>query len=99
MRCLRYYIFPNILNLRFGVINAVKTMKPIKKDEEYFASYGYPLASGPKWYRELYVNKFLNSTLDNTDEAIKSIESSEDLLQNQGKPVVGLDAASFKNEL
>ena len=98
MRCLRYYIFL-ILNPRFGVINAVKTMKPIKKDEEYFASYGYPLASGPKWYRELYINKFLNATSDNTDEAIKSIESSEDLLQNQGKPVVGLDAASFKNEL
>ena len=98
MRCLRYYIFL-ILNPRFGVINAVKTMKPIKKDEEYFASYGYPLASGPKWYRELYINKFLNTTSDNTDEAIKSIESSEDLLQNQGKPVLGLDAASFKNEL
>ena len=98
MRCLRYYIFL-ILNPRFGVINAVKTMKPIKKDEEYFASYGYPLASGPKWYRELYINKFLNATSDNTDEAIKSIASSEDLLQNQGKPVVGLDAASFKNEL
>ena len=70
------------------MINAVKTMKPIKKDEEYFASYGYPLANGPKWYRELYVNKFFNSTSDNTDEAIKSIESSEDLLQNQGKPIV-----------
>ena len=74
-------------------------MKPIKKDEEYFASYGYPLTSGPKWYRELYINKFLNATSDNTDEAIKSIESSEDLLQNQGKPIVGLDASSFKNEL
>ena len=74
-------------------------MKPIKKDEEYFASYGYPLANGPKWYRELYINKFLNSTSDNTDEAIKSIESSEDLLQNQGKPVVGLDASSSKNVL
>ena len=98
MRCLRYYIFL-ILNPRFGVINAVKTMKPIKKDEEYFASYGYPLANGPKWYRELYVNKFFNSTSDNTDEAIKSIESSEDLLQNQGKPIVGLDASSFNNEL
>ena len=72
MRCLRYYIFL-ILNPRFGVINAVKTMKPIKKDEEYFASYGYPLASGPKWYRELYIEKFSNSTNsndDNTDETI-----------------------------
>ena len=44
------------------------------KDEEYFTSYGYsPWTTGPKWYRELYIEKFSNSTNsndDNTDEAI-----------------------------
>ena len=58
IRCLRCIII--FLNLRFGVINAVKTVKPIMKDEEYFTSYGYsPWTTGPKWYRELYIKRLM----------------------------------------
>ena len=81
------------------MINAVKTVKPIMKGEEYFASYGYSLATGPKWYRELYIKSFSNSTNANDDntEAIKSIESSEDfLLENGGNVRPG--ASSSNNE-
>ena len=39
---------------RFGLINAVKTKAPVEKDEEFFASYGYQITNGPKWYRNLY---------------------------------------------
>jgi len=39
---------------RFGLINAIKTRVPIKKGEEFFASYGYAMTSSPKWYRDLY---------------------------------------------
>ena len=66
IRCLRCIII--FLNLRFGVISAVKTVKPIMKDEEYFTSYRYsPWTTGPKWYRELYIEKFSNSTNSNDD--------------------------------
>ena len=37
------------------------------KGEEYFASYGYSLATGPKWYRELYIKSFSNLTNANDD--------------------------------
>ena len=29
-------------------------MAPIKKDQEFFAPYGYTMDFSPKWYRELY---------------------------------------------
>ncbi len=29
-------------------------MQPIKKDEEYFANYGYPMLAAPKWHRDLF---------------------------------------------
>lgn len=39
---------------RFGLIRAFYTNKEVKKGEELFISYGYPVESGPPWYRELY---------------------------------------------
>ena len=39
---------------RFGLINSVKTLTSIKKDEEFFVNYKYAMNNSPKWYRELY---------------------------------------------
>ena len=49
-----YNLFEIKSNFRFGLVNAIKTRVPIKKGEEFFASYGYQIVNSPKWYRDLY---------------------------------------------
>lgn len=39
---------------RFGVIRAFVSRRAIKQGEEILINYGYPLPTGPPWYRELY---------------------------------------------
>ena len=63
---------------RFGFIRAFHTNKDIKKGEELFISYGYPVESGPPWYTELY-----NKTVEehkmkgiNSDRLMKAIAKS-----------------------
>ena len=63
------FILAEIGNFRFGIVNAVKSVKSIKKDDEYFASYGYQMTSAPKWYRELY-KKFAKENPDKADAGI-----------------------------
>ncbi len=53
---------------RFGIVNAVMTKEEIKKDQEYFASYGYSVVNGPKWYRDL----FREYALENPDKVKKT---------------------------
>ena len=58
----------------------MKTRRTFKKDEEFFASYGYRLPTGPKWYRELY-RKFAKENPDLADESIlKQLDELEDLI-------------------
>ena len=40
---------------RFGLIAAVKTIKDVKKGEEFLIHYGYPIQeSSPRWYNQLF---------------------------------------------
>ena len=39
---------------RFGLVRAFYTNRYIKKGEELFISYGYPVETGPPWYVDLY---------------------------------------------
>ena len=41
-------------HFRFGLILCYRTTVPIKKDEEIFFDYHYPLETAPKWYRNHY---------------------------------------------
>ena len=59
---------------RFGITLGVKTMAPIKKDQEFFAPYRYAMDSAPKWYRQLY-KQFVKDNPTKADEGqIKIIE-------------------------
>ena len=52
----------------------MKTIAPIKKDQEFFAPYGYTMDFAPKWYRELY-KQFVKDNPTKADEGqIKIIE-------------------------
>ena len=39
---------------RFGLLLSIKTLVPIKKDDEIFVDYGMRVESGPQWYRDAY---------------------------------------------
>ena len=43
-----------ILSSRFGLTNAIVSVKNIKKDEEILCNYGYYLETAPAWYIELH---------------------------------------------
>ncbi len=73
---------------RFGIVNAVMTNQDIKKDQEYFASYGYNVRDGPKWYRDLFrvyalknPDKVKKATLAELEEFETKI--TQDLPENQ----------------
>ena len=39
---------------RFGLVVALKTLKDVKKGEEFLVNYQYPYKMGPKWYKKLF---------------------------------------------
>jgi hypothetical protein len=41
---------------RFGLISAVKSVKPIKAGEEIFAFYYYPFAKAPIWFKKYFLD-------------------------------------------
>merc|ERR1711994_695831 len=53
-----FYEFSYTKNLniqcRFGIIAAVKTIKDVKKGDEFLVHYGYPIVQGPRWYKKLF---------------------------------------------
>ena len=82
---------------RFGLVNALMTIFPIKKDEEFFASYGYQFTSSPKWYRDLY-RQFPKAN----PETIRAIDEFEAGLNQVGDgfstPVMGGEEDSEKDD-
>ena len=58
---------------RFGVILSVKTSVDIKKDEEYFASYGYGIP-GPSWYRDVYAKYAKENPSEEAKERLKEFD-------------------------
>ena len=44
-------------HFRFGLILCYRTTVPIKKDEEIFFDYHYPIEVAPRWYIDLYVKQ------------------------------------------
>ena len=58
----------NLYYSRFGITLGGKTMAPIKKDQEFFAHYGYTMDFAPKWYRESY-KQFVKDNPTKADEA------------------------------
>ena len=78
---------------RFGLINAIKTSYPIKKDEEFFASYGYQLTRSPKWYRDLYrqfakANPEVIRTIDEFESGLTEATTHDDA-EGFGTPIMG----------
>ncbi len=47
-----------VLFFRFGIINVVRALRPIKKGEEFTASYGYKFEHGPLWYQQQFLEYF-----------------------------------------
>ena len=77
-------------------------MAPIKKDQEFFAPYGYTMDSAPKWYRELY-KQFVKDNPTKADKGqIKIIEYIDEKLAKGDIPMDpgALDQAfnEFKEE-
>ena len=78
---------------RFGLINAIKTIGPIKKDEEFFASYGYSMTKSPKWYRDLYrqfakANPDVIRTIDEFESGLNEATTHDDA-EGFGTPIMG----------
>ena len=78
---------------RFGLINAIKTIYPIKKDEEFFASYGYSMTKSPKWYRDLY-RQFAKANPD----VIRTIDEFESGLNEAATHAEGFDTPIMGGE-
>jgi hypothetical protein len=47
------------VNLRFGVIRALKTKRWIRSGEELLAMYGYKFDKAPVWYKDNFL-KFMD---------------------------------------
>ena len=72
---------------RFGIILSLKTKIEKKKDEELFVDYGYPVATCPKWYRELY-KQF---AMENPEQASKvALETIQDIDEKLSKHPIDL---------
>jgi hypothetical protein len=72
----------------------VKTVAPIKKDQEFFTLYGYTMNFAPKWYRELY-KQFVKDNPTKGDEGqIKIIDYIDKMLAKGDITVWG----KFKEE-
>ena len=54
---------------RFGLILCYRTIAPIKKGEEIFFDYNYPLKLAPKWYRDHYL-KFQKEKLSKGNDKV-----------------------------
>ena len=63
---------------RFGIIRAFYTNKAIKKGEELFISYGYPVETGPPWYRELYNKTIATQGEDGVQDVLEAIQKRID---------------------
>ena len=64
-------------------------MAPIKKDQEFFAPYGYTMDFAPKWYRELY-KQFVKDNPTKTNEVqIKVIKYIDEKLAKGDIPMWG----------
>ena len=71
---------------RFGVTNAVITLVPIKKDEEYFVNYGYPLQGNtPTWYRDVFKQFAKENPTDRNLEYLQKIEEIEKAIEEYDK--------------
>ena len=71
---------------RFGLINSVKTLTSIKKDEEFFVNYKYAMNNSPKWYRELY-KKFASENPGRANQDyLKIIEAFDNYFSNNHRP-------------
>ncbi len=44
-----------MFDFRFGMISALKALRPIKKEEEIFAMYRYPFLQSPTWYMKTFL--------------------------------------------
>jgi hypothetical protein len=51
---------------RLGLISALKSLRPIAKDEEIFACYQYKITGAPLWFKK-YLIDFLEEHPDGTD--------------------------------
>ena len=64
-------------------------MAPIKKDQEFFAPYGYNMDFAPKWYRELY-KQFAKDNPTKVDKGqIQIIEYIDEKLAKLDIPLWG----------
>jgi hypothetical protein len=53
-------------SFRLGLISALKSLRPIAKDEEIFACYQYKITGTPLWYKK-YLIDFLEEHPEGTD--------------------------------
>ena len=64
-------------------------MAPIKKDQEFFAPYGYAMDYAPKWYRELYKQFVKDNPTKANEGQIKVIEYIDKKLAKGDIPMWG----------
>ena len=69
--CTIFYFYFN----RYGILLAVKTLINIKKDEEFFANYGYQI--GPKWFRTLFRNYAKENPTPENQKKLQGLDEFE----------------------
>ena len=69
---------------RYGLVQAVKTLRDVTKGEELFANYDYKIDSlgQPKWYRDLYRSVLANK---NETKALEILQRIDDQIMNLDK--------------
>ena len=70
-------VFIHLNHFRFGITLAAYTKVPIKKNQEFFASYGHNMVTGPKWYRQLYKQFSKENPSKANEGTLKMIEEYE----------------------
>ena len=65
----------------------MKTIAPIKKDQEFFAPYGYTMDFAPKWYRELYKQFVKDNPTKANEGRMKMIDDIDKMLEKGDIPI------------
>ena len=73
-------------------------MEPIKKDQEFFAPYGYTMDFAPKWYRELYKQYAKDNPTKADKGQIQIIEYIDEMLAKGDIPTWGDAGAEIFKE-
>ena len=72
-------IFNTAFNPRFGVVRGIEAARDIRRGEQIFVDYGYPIEDlNPPWYVDLYVQEVGKLPMEVTTAPMKQIKRIND---------------------